>query len=147
MQRWGAILFWGAVIAGGAYFLFAGEKKNAPVLPPAAAGWGDIDECAPFTSFDGSKTLDFERSHKVSVTPESDDAKKSEQKIDGTWSFNEENKRYTLFFGEARSEYSLIKPNKSTLCILASGDVGSVNMRESWFALIEDDGSEDQDRD
>jgi hypothetical protein len=44
---------------------------------------------------------------------------------------------YTLFFGEASSDYILIKPNNSDLCILAIGDIGSVNMRESWFALID----------
>jgi hypothetical protein len=122
----GAVL--GVAVIVGAYFLFAREKKNQY---PAIAGWDEIDECAPFTSFDGSQTLDFERSHKVSV------AKKPSTKIDGTWSFNEEKKRYTLFFGEASSDYILIKPNNSDLCILAIGDIGSVNMRESWFALID----------
>ena len=76
VQRWGAILFWGAVIAGVAYFLFAGEKKNAPALPPAVAGWEEINECAPFASFDGSQTLDFEQSRKVSLTTESTMPKK-----------------------------------------------------------------------
>lgn len=138
MQRWGIILFCGAVIVG-AYFLFAGEKKGTSLAPPpAVAGWDEIDECTPFTSFDGSQTLDFEASRKVSLANELDDTKKSEHKIDGTWSFNEEKKRYTIFLGEAASDYTLIKPNNSTLCILASGDIGSVNMRESWFALIED---------
>ena len=42
------------------------------------AGWDDIEECGSLTSFDGTKTIDLERDHKVDLTEKStDDAGKS----------------------------------------------------------------------
>jgi hypothetical protein len=105
---------------------------------PAIAGFDDIDECGSVTSFDGSKTLDFERDHKVTLTVGAlGTANKPEQTINGTWSFNEEQMRYTTIFREGWTDYTLVKPEGSDVCILARGDIGAVNMRESWFGHIE----------
>jgi hypothetical protein len=111
------------------------RRSSEPEVP----GWDEIDECGSLTSFDGTKTLDFESSHKVTLTEKSsDEADKTEQKSDGTWSFDVETKRYTVYFKDA-AQYQLVKPEDSSVCILAPGDVGAVNLRESWFARIEDE--------
>jgi hypothetical protein len=89
------------------------------------------------TSFDGHKTLDFDSDHKVDLTEEdnSDDGKftKSERKTSGTWSYDEEHKRFTVIINDRSTDYTLMRPEGSDVCILAVGDLRSVNVTESWF--------------
>jgi hypothetical protein len=51
------------------------------------------------TSFDGHKTLDFDRDHNVDLTeqdtPDDEKSKKSERKSFGSWSYDEEHKRFS----------------------------------------------------
>jgi hypothetical protein len=138
MKRWGIIFFWAAVILGAYYLLSAVNARRAS--QPEVAGWDDIDECGSLKSFDGTKTLDFERSYKVSLTEKSpNDADKPERKVDGTWSFDEEKERYIVSFADSSADYALVKPDDSSVCILAPGDAGAVNLRKSWFGRIEDE--------
>ena len=123
----------------GVYHLLSAENARR-LSQPAVAGWEDLDECGSLKSFDGTKTLDFERSHKASLTEKSaNDADKPERKIDGTWSFDAEKERYTVSIGDTSADYELVKPEDSSVCILAPGDVGAVNLRESWFGKIDDE--------
>jgi hypothetical protein len=123
----------------GVYHLLSAENARR-LSQPVVAGWEDLDECGSLKSFDGTKTLDFERSHKASLTEKSaNDADKPERKVDGTWSFDEEKERYTVSIGDGSADYELVKPEDSSVCILAPGDVGAVNLRESWFGKIDDE--------
>ncbi len=123
----------------GVYHLLSAENARR-LSQPAVAGWEDLDECGSLKSFDGTKTLDFERSHKASFTEKSaNDADKPERKVDGTWSFDAEKGRYTVSVGDSSADYELVKPEDSSVCILAPGDVGAANLRESWFGKIEDE--------
>jgi hypothetical protein len=109
------------------------RRSSEPEVP----GWEEIDECGSLTSFDGTKTLDFESSHKVTLTEgSSGEGDKTDRKFDGRWSFDAEKERYTVSFKDA-AEDQLVKPEDSSVCILAPGDVGAVNLRESWFGRIE----------
>jgi hypothetical protein len=36
-------------------------------------------------------------------------------------------------------DYALVKPEDASVCILAPGDIGAVNLRESWFARIDNE--------
>jgi hypothetical protein len=123
----------------GVYHLLSAENARR-LSQPTVAGWEDLDECGSLKSFDGTKTLDFERSHKASLTEKSaNDADKPERKVDGTWSFDEEKERYTVSIGDSSADYELVKPEDSSVCILAPGDVGAVNLRDSWFGKIDDE--------
>jgi len=122
----------------GVYYILSAENAHR-LSRPAVAGWDDIDECGSLRSFDGAKTLDFERNHSASLTEKSDDANKPERKVDGTWSFDEEKERYTVSFGDSPAHYKLVKPEDSSVCILTAGDVSAVNLRDSWFGRIEDE--------
>jgi hypothetical protein len=123
----------------GVYHLLSAENARR-LSQPVVAGWEDLDECGSLKSFDGTKTLDFERTHKASLTEKSEnDANKPERKVDGTWSFDEEKERYTVSIGDSSADYELVKPEDSSVCILAPGDVGAVNLRESWFGKIDDE--------
>jgi hypothetical protein len=138
MKPLGIAALCAAILLGTFYILSAENARRA--ARPEVAGWDDIDECGSLKSFDGTKTLDFERSHKVSLTEKSaDGADKPERKVAGTWAFDEEKERYTVSFADSSVDYALVKPDDSSVCILAPGDAGAVNLRESWFGKIEDE--------
>jgi hypothetical protein len=110
MKGWTPVLFWGAVIVG-AFYLFSGGTRNpgpprsqVAAPPSRVVGWDDLDECSPMTSFDGHKTLDFDRDHNVDLTeedtPDDEKSKKSERKTFGTWSCDEEHKRFTVIIND-----------------------------------------------
>jgi hypothetical protein len=131
MKRWSLIvLFWAALILG-VYYLMSAENARRLSKPE---GWDDIHDCGSLTSFDGTKTLDFQRSQKARLTERSpDDADKSGRKVDGTWSFDGDEQRYTVSFGNSSTQYALVKPEDASLCVLVPGDIGAANLRESWF--------------
>jgi hypothetical protein len=136
MKRLAIVVLCAAVLLGTYYILSAENAHRA--ARPEVAGWDDIDECGSLKSFDGTKTLDFERSHKVSLTEKSSEgADKPERKVAGTWAFDEEKERYTVSFADSAVDYALVKPHDSSVCILAPGDAVAVNLRESWFGRIE----------
>jgi hypothetical protein len=150
MKGWTAALFWGAVIVG-ALYLFSGGTRNPGAAPPSlVAGWDDLDECSPMTSFDGRKALDFDRDHKVDLTEEDnpDDGKstKFERKTSGTWSYDEEHRRFTIIMNDRWTDYTLMRPEGSDVCILAVGDLRSVNITESWFGTVYVESLDDRDR-
>jgi hypothetical protein len=132
------LLLVGAVILG-VYPILLTENAHRSSRP-AVAGWDEIDECGSLTSWDGTKTLDFERNHRASVSEKpSDEADKSERKVDGIWSFDAEKDRYIVAFKDSRVDYELVKPEDSSVCILAPGDISAANLRESWFGRIKDE--------
>jgi hypothetical protein len=140
MKGWTAVLFWGAVIVG-ALYLFSGGTQNPASAPSSLIpGWDDLDECSPMTSFDGYKSLDFDSDHNVDLTEEDnpDDGKftKSERKTSGTWSYHDEHKRFTVIINDRSTDYTLMRPEGSDVCILAVGDLRSVNITESWFGTV-----------
>src|SRR6202035_1166257 len=93
--------------------------------------------CGIVTSFDGSKTLEFGPGHDVIlILPRSE--KEAESAL-GRWSFDEERKLYTTVLEGKMTDYTLIKPEESGVCILARGDIGAVNIRESWFGRFDVD--------
>jgi hypothetical protein len=128
-----------AAVMFGVYYILSAENAHRESRP-AVAGWDDIEECGSLTSFDGTKTIDFERTHKVTLTEktgEGDD--ESESTVAGTWSFDEEKERYTVYLKDSALNYQLIKPEDASVCIFAPGDVDAVNLRESWFGRIEEE--------
>jgi hypothetical protein len=133
-----------AAIIFAVYYILSVENARR-LSRPAVPGLDDIEECGSLTSFDGTKTIYFERDDKLLITEKSSDGdEKSERKITGTWSFDEENERYTVRFENTSLDYTLVKPEDSSVCILAPGDISAVNLRESWFGKIEEEKDEEE---
>lgn len=128
-----------AAVIYGVYRILSIEnarRESRPEVP----GWSEIDECGTLTSFDGTKTIDFDRTHKIVLTEKSpDDHDKSGRTVAGTWSFDEEKERYALSFENTSMDYQLVKPENSSVCILTTGDTDAVNLRKSWFGRIEEE--------
>jgi hypothetical protein len=133
-----------AALILGVYYILSTENARRAARP-VVAGWEDIEECGSLTSFDGTKTIDLERDNKVTLTEKSADGDdKSERKSSGTWSFDEDNERYTVSLADKSLEYTLVKPEESNVCIFTpSDDVDAVNLRESWFGRIEEKKDEE----
>ena len=132
-----------AALIVGVYYLLSIENVHRSSRP-AVAGLDDIEECGSLTSFDGTKTIDLERTHKAILTEKSANGdEKSERRSIGTWSFDAEKERYTVSFADTSLDYTLVKPEDSSVCIFAPGDVGAVNLRESWFGQIEEKEEEE----
>jgi hypothetical protein len=127
-------------VAVGVYFLLLSENARRSSQPSEVAGWDELEECGSLTSFDGTKTLDFDERHKATLTEKSsDEDEKPERKTGGTWFFNKEKERYTVRFKDAAVDYELAKPEDSSVCILAPGDADEAKLSESWFGQIEEE--------
>jgi hypothetical protein len=136
------ILMAGAVV--GVYYILSTENARRSSRP-AVAGWDDIEKCGSLTSFDGTKTMDLDRTYKLVLTEKSPNGdEKSERKSIGAWSFDAEKERYTVSFADTSLVYQLVKPAESSVCIFTTGDVGAVNLRESWFGQIEEKEEEEE---
>jgi hypothetical protein len=128
-----------AAVMLGVYHILSTENARR-LSRPEVPGWDDIEECGSLKSFDGTKTLDFERDYKAVLTEESSDEDgKPERKVTGTWAFDAEKERYTVSFEDGSVDYKLVKPEDSSVCIFAPGDGAVVNLRESWFGRIEEE--------
>lgn len=138
LQRTVLLSILAAAVILGVYHILSTENAHR-LSRPVIAGFDDIDECGSLTSFDGTKTVDFERAHKIVLTEKSSNGDHtSERKSTGTWSFDADKERYTIYFKDTSLDYTLVKPEDSSVCIFAPGDVGAVNLRESWFGRTEE---------
>jgi hypothetical protein len=144
IQRAALLFILIVVVMLGVYHILSTENVRRSSRPEIA-GWDDIEECGSLTSFDGTKTIDFERDYTVVLTEKSSDEDdkngddKPERKVSGTWAFDAEKERYTVSFEGTSVDYQLVKPEESSVCIFAPGDIGAVNLRESWFGRIEEE--------
>jgi hypothetical protein len=149
IQRAALLFILIAAVMLGVYHILSTENARR-LSRPEIAGWDDIEECGSLTSFDGTKTIDFERDYTVVLTEKSSDEDdkneddkngddKTERKVSGTWAFDAEKERYTVSFEGTSVDYQLVKPEESSVCIFAPGDIGAVNLRESWFGRIEEE--------
>jgi hypothetical protein len=133
-----------AAVMLGVYYILSTENARR-LSRPEIAGFDDIEECGSLTSFDGTKTLEFERDNTATLTEKSSDEDdkngddKPERKSSGTWAFDEEKEHYTVSFEGTSVDYRLVKPEDSSVCIFAPGDVEAVNLRESWFGKIDEE--------
>ena len=73
-----------AAVILGVYHILSSENARR-LSRPVVEGWDEIDECGSLTSFDGTKTIDFERTQKIVLTEKSsNDDDSSERKVIGT---------------------------------------------------------------
>jgi hypothetical protein len=126
------------------------RPKTPKAIVPAVSGWDDPLACSDMISLDGTKHLALSDDHSVLLESEhrsKDPDGKHDDSIRGAWSFDEISKRYAVTLNGATTAYSVIQGPDSGLCMLIRGELGSVNLRESWFSVATDNFEEDRDRD
>mgnify|MGYP001289389911 CR=1 FL=1 len=120
------------------------EKDDAGRLEakdrvPSISEW--LDECSPFESLDGTRSLDFKISDNTVEMTEAVDEEKAagallakHPKVDrGTWSADEATKQVILGFDTVKTRYLLVIAFSEDQCILSAGDISSADLRTSWF--------------
>jgi hypothetical protein len=108
-------------------------KDAEQATEPWPAGYGDLWSCGDVVSLDGTKELGFSADQRAIMY---DMAKRNERgkylKVEGTWSFDETTKLYTVTLNGESVVYSIAEPAGGN-CMLVNGDLSAANLRESWF--------------
>ncbi len=167
--RWKKAIPWLAIAAFAGVVLFLNGGSNRPTESDqsadqsAASGQQDqeqhptksktmadlLDDCSPFESFDGVRTLEFDAAaHTVMLNEAVGDERtkgalfaEHPQVTQGTWTADE-TRTVVLDFASIPTTYILVIPPSGMQCILARGTTDAVNLQTSWFgSLPENSGS------
>jgi hypothetical protein len=66
--------------------------------------------------------------------------------VDGSWSFDESARRYTITINDESVTYSVIAPGDGDNCMLVKGDLVTADLTRSWFYSRADlDSQNDRD--
>jgi hypothetical protein len=95
-------------------------------------GWDDLLYCADVSSLDGTTQVAFSENHTLFYD------KNADGRTIGTWSFDENLKRYAITLKGQTTTYSLISPRRANTCMLIKGDLEAADLRGSWFATFPD---------
>jgi hypothetical protein len=130
-----------------AYSAYVHQKSNADI--PVVPGWDELTSCSVATSLDGKKEISFAENHHVTIRGKSlnEDKQSGGEVAEGTWSFDENSKKYYLNMGTGTDVYTLVAPEEANTCMLIKGALDSANLRESWFAVGTSDPGDYADRD
>ncbi len=130
--RYWRLLVLAIAVAGVAYLIFRRHEELA-AEQPWPAGWADLLNCDDMASLDGTKELKFFDDRRAVMY---DKAKRNERGkylvVDGTWSYDELTKPYTVTLNGESATYSIAEPAGGN-CMLVNGTLGATNLRESWF--------------
>lgn len=140
-----ALLACGAAVF--AYAIYV--HRSQQVTPPTISGWNDLIFCSHAVSFDGSRELLLSEQHIATLYEKSvakNEKSNEDTRVLGTWSFNDQSKKYILSLAGTTNAYTLLSPEQVSTCMLIKGNLDSADLRESWFSAEEDDPG-DYDRD
>jgi hypothetical protein len=99
---------------------------------------------------DGRKTLSLSEDHSVVLHEEEsaqgEDDKKSDRDVEGTWSYDQLYKEYSVSLVGTTTTYTIVNPEVANTCLFIKGTLESANLRESWFSWIDQDEVEQPPR-
>ncbi len=120
------------------------ENKSTP------PGWDDLAPCSDMVSFDGTKTLTLSEDHRASVYYKDPlkEPKEGERgvSVEGTWSFDEISKRYSVIFNGVTTDYLMLFPEDVNTCMLIKGDLETADLRGSWFSKSDEPESDEPEQ-
>jgi hypothetical protein len=133
------LLLIGGVVAYRVFFRTdIGRTHEERTLP---AGWLDLSSCSFTRSFDGTKWLtladDQSAQSREALSPEQGKAR-NERVSTGKWSYDETSKQFSVTLNGETTDYTLLSQDGVATCILVKGGLSNANLRESWFATIDD---------
>ena len=110
--------------------------------PPIVPGWRELISCSVAVSLDGTRELRLSEDHRAMLQDKSlskDERPDKDIGADGTWSFDDRSKKYSVSNGNTTVAYTLVSPEQTGTCILIRGTLDSANLLESWFSAPTDD--------
>ena len=116
------------------------EERTLP------AGWLDLSPCSFTRSFDGTKwlTLADDQSAELREALSPEQGKAGNERVStGKWSYDETSKQYSVTLNDEATDYTLLSQDGVATCILVKGGLSNADLRESWFATIDDDSADD----
>ena len=117
-----------------------GQERPLPV------GSIELSSCFVTRSFDGNKWLTLEDDQTAQLRealPPEQGKTKNERLSTGKWSYDETSKHYSVTLDGETTSYTLLSQDGVATCILVKGDLSNANLRESWFATVDDEPSND----
>ena len=69
-----------------------------------------------------------------------------EKPVEGAWDFDQAMGRYRIELGGRAKSYLLVSPPNSHTCMLIAGELGSADLRATWFAVFVDDSDYPRER-
>jgi hypothetical protein len=135
---WKPILLSTCVAAGALYWMFLWpdvDKDNTK--PPIAliAGWDEIGACASMASLDGTREIRLSENQNAEMWDHSSSKEGENDIAQGVWSYDATSKRYAVTLKGEMTTYTLITRGEPVTCILYKGDLGSADLRASWFSF------------
>jgi hypothetical protein len=129
-------------------FVFSGRDVAAPPQKPAVPGWNDLEPCAFLTSLDDKKNLALTEEQGVELVESDLDENgvaTENRLLQGRWSYDATSKRYSVTLDGDTTTYTLLSRGDPTTCILVKGDLGTADLRASWFSFPSTDDTPDSE--
>jgi hypothetical protein len=149
---WAKVLYTLAAVAL-VYWIFFYKPDEALTteIQSAVPGWDDLIPCSDMVSFDGTKTLTLYEDHRTSVYYKDPlkEPKEGERgvTVEGTWSFDEISKRYSVTLNGLTTDYLMLSPEDVSTCMLIKGDLEAADLRGSWFSKSDEPESDEPEPD
>ena len=151
-RTWAKVLYTFAAVAL-VYWIFFYKSDEARTLENKSAipGWDDLIPCSDMVSFDGTKTLTLYEDHRASFY-DNDQLKAPKEgehgvTAEGTWSFDEISKRYSVTLNGLTTDYLMLFPEDVNTCMLIKGDLETADLRGSWFSKSDQLESDEPEQD
>jgi hypothetical protein len=142
---------YGWLVLGVLYLVF-GRGSSAVTVPPPPqpiiSGWNDLAQCTFLTSLDETRelTLTEKQGAEFREGAPSQGTEKAEGRfIEGVWNYDAGSKRYLITLDGETTSYALLSRGDPTTCILVKGDLGTADLRASWFSFPSKDDVPDYD--
>ena len=116
----------------GAAAAFAQDASQTPVQEIAVT----VDNCSPFSSADGLRTMYLHRAGKVELEMTAPKNVTLDAPAKGNWVRDTSTDRIIVSFGRISSEYELFIYDYGTRCILAHGKRSDADLTQSWYGEI-----------
>jgi hypothetical protein len=118
--------------------------------PPAPTVSSRLEDCSPFSSFDGRHEREFDGA-KGTVIQTEDVVEEGvgipdphQPQSTGTFTTDDSTMRVRVEMPGSVEEYELVSPVGSDTCILAVGDSASADLRNSWISEEQPETSPDR---
>ena len=135
----------GCVAAGGLYWALFRTDVVEDTKPPIAliAGWDELGACPNMVSLDGTREIKFSENQNAEVWDHSSSKEGASDIAQGAWSYDAASKRYAVRLNAETTTYTLVARGEPVTCILYKGDLGSADLRASWFSFPTSEESPD----
>jgi hypothetical protein len=142
-KEWGSVLLLVCIVAGVGYWIFSAWTNKPGQPEPWPPGFEDLIDCSYTSNLDGTKELNLLENNVAVMYDKSTKENGKYRRLKGKWAFDQTTKHYTVTLSDEAAVYSVLEPGGWGSCMFVKGDLRSVDLTTSWFAIPSDRGSDD----